>query len=173
MESATKNFPASSVAVDPLTGIAYTSQYDVFTIGAGYLDIMGALASSDVATAGTQSPEVFYDSASGNAFIVEDPTSLLATSSRMVAIWGTTSVSATSTVFGRVAIWGTSGITGTLAVSSRVAIWGTGTVWATSNLWGTSAIWGTDTDWDSVAVWGSTNRLVAIWGTSLELTGEN
>ncbi|HET9321278.1 MAG TPA: S8 family peptidase, partial [Bryobacteraceae bacterium] len=79
MESATKNFPASSVAVDPLTGIAYTSQYDVFTIGAGYLDIMGALASSDVATAGTQSPAVFYDSASGNAFIVEDPTSLLAT----------------------------------------------------------------------------------------------
>ncbi len=173
MESATKNFPASSVAVDPLTGIAYTSQYDVFTIGAGYLDIMGALASSDVATAGTQSRAVFYDSASGNAFIVEDPTSLLATSGRMVAIWGTTSVSATSTVFGRVAIWGTSGITGTLAVSSRVAIWGTGAVWATSNLWGTSAIWGTDTDWNSVTVWGTTNRLVAVWGTSLELTGDN
>src|SRR5690349_1791192 len=83
MESATKNFPASSVAVDPQTGVAYTSQYDIFTIGAGYLDVMGALASGDVATGGTQSPSVFLDGVSGNAYIVEDPTSILATSNRM------------------------------------------------------------------------------------------
>src|SRR5579864_4142104 len=67
MKTATKDFPATSVAVDPTTGVAYTSQYDIFTIGAGYLDIMGALASHDVANGGTESPAVFFDSASGNA----------------------------------------------------------------------------------------------------------
>jgi serine protease AprX len=43
MSSATKNnFPTSSVAVDPVTGISYTSYYDIFTIGAGELNIMTA-----------------------------------------------------------------------------------------------------------------------------------
>ncbi len=41
MMAATKNFPASSVAVDPTTGTAYTSYYDVFTVGAGELDMAG------------------------------------------------------------------------------------------------------------------------------------
>jgi hypothetical protein len=43
MMSATKNvLPTSSVAVDPVTGISYTSYYDIFTIGAGELNIMTA-----------------------------------------------------------------------------------------------------------------------------------
>ena len=44
MKNATKNFPASSVAVDPVTNVAYTSYYDLFTVGAGYIDIAAALA---------------------------------------------------------------------------------------------------------------------------------
>ena len=38
MKTASKSFPTSSVAVDPATGISYTSYYDIFTVGAGYLD---------------------------------------------------------------------------------------------------------------------------------------
>ena len=41
MQTASKNFPVTSVAVDPATGISYTSQYDIFTIGAGYLNVWG------------------------------------------------------------------------------------------------------------------------------------
>jgi len=49
MKTATKSFPATSTAVDPATGQTYTSNYDLFTVGAGYLDIWGALNNTDVA----------------------------------------------------------------------------------------------------------------------------
>jgi serine protease AprX len=148
MQTATKNFPATSVAIDLVTGVAYTSEYDAFTIGAGYLDIMGALASTDVATAGTQSPTVFYDAASGNAYIVDDSTQVWVSSTafRTIAIWGTNAVWSTgSPVNGTIAIWGTR--TGTRQVLGTIAIWGTRQVWAKSTDWGTIAVWGTATDW--------------------------
>jgi serine protease AprX len=148
MQTATKNFPATSVAIDPVTGVAYTSEYDAFTIGAGYLDIMGALPSTDVATAGTQSPTVFYDAASGNAYIVDDSTQVWvrSTAFRTIAIWGTNAVWSTgSPVNGTIAIWGTR--TGTRQALGTIAIWGTRQVWARSSDWGTIAVWGTATDW--------------------------
>ncbi len=43
MRTAYKTFPASSQAQDPTTGTIYTSYYDAFTVGAGYLDIRAAL----------------------------------------------------------------------------------------------------------------------------------
>jgi serine protease AprX len=148
MQTATKNFPATSVAIDPVTGVAYTSEYDAFTIGAGYLDVMGALASTDVATAGTQSPTVFFDAASGNAYIVDDSTQVWVSSAafRSIAIWGTNAVWSTgSPVTGTIAIWGTR--TGTRQVLGTIAIWGTRQAWAKSSDWGTIAVWGTATDW--------------------------
>src|SRR5712692_9250127 len=151
MKSASKNFPAASVAVDPVTGTAYTSQYDAFTIGAGYLDIMGALASTDVATGGTLSPTVFYDAASGNAYIVDDNTQVWVSSTafRSIAIWGTAAVWNTSApVGGTIAIWGTKGGR-SIAIWGTTAIWGTMAVWGTSNNWGTIAVWGTGTDWST------------------------
>jgi len=148
MQTATKNFPATSIAIDPVTGVTYTSEYDAFTIGAGYLDIMGALTSTDVATAGTQSPTVFYDAASGNAYIVDDSTQVWVSSTafRTIAIWGTNAVWSTgSPVNGTIAIWGTR--TGTRQVLGTIAIWGTRQVWAKSTDWGSLAVWGTATDW--------------------------
>ena len=49
MRTANKNFPVSSVATDPTTGISYTSYYDIFTVGAGYLDVWAALNSNATA----------------------------------------------------------------------------------------------------------------------------
>ena len=149
MKTATKDFPATSVAVDPATGTAYTSQYDVFTIGAGYLDVMGALSSADVATAGTLSPTVFYDPASGNAYIVDDSTQVWVSSQafRTIAIWGTNAVWSTgSAVQGTIAIWGTRSRT----VSGTIAIWGSRRAWSQSGVWGTTAVWGTGNDWGTL-----------------------
>src|SRR5260370_25065817 len=39
MKTAFKTFPASSSVTDPTPGITYTEYYDIFTIGAGYLEI--------------------------------------------------------------------------------------------------------------------------------------
>ena len=43
MRSSTKSFPSFSVATDPVTGAPFTTQYDIFSVGAGYLDITAAL----------------------------------------------------------------------------------------------------------------------------------
>ena len=47
MKTATKTFPAMSVTYDSATNQTFTSRYDIFTIGAGYLDVWAALNSSD------------------------------------------------------------------------------------------------------------------------------
>lgn len=56
MKTAYKTFPVSSVATDPATGATYTSYYDLFTVGAGYLDIAAAMANTDVAVGNAMSP---------------------------------------------------------------------------------------------------------------------
>ena len=65
MRTATKNFPASSVYVDPATGISYTSYYDTFTVGSGYLDITAALGDGNVANGSARTPYVNYNSLLG------------------------------------------------------------------------------------------------------------
>src|SRR5439155_9520649 len=51
MKTAYKVFPQYCSYTDPGTGITYTSQYDVFTVGAGYRDIAAALNNTDGAPA--------------------------------------------------------------------------------------------------------------------------
>ena len=43
MKTASKTFPAASLSTDPVTGTTYQNQYDIFTVGAGYLDVWAAL----------------------------------------------------------------------------------------------------------------------------------
>src|SRR5439155_16047986 len=63
MKTASKQFPPFSIATDPVTGVSYQSQYDIFTIGAGYLDVYAALTNSDVARGSALSPTAAYDAA--------------------------------------------------------------------------------------------------------------
>ena len=49
MLTASKVFPTSSIATDPVTGQVFVSYYDIFTVGAGYLDIQAALNNTDLA----------------------------------------------------------------------------------------------------------------------------
>src|SRR5438067_419890 len=70
MKTASKNFPASSTVTDPTTGITYTDYYDIFTIGAGYLDVAAALSSNDTADASAVSPTAVYDPRTHNVYLV-------------------------------------------------------------------------------------------------------
>jgi len=73
MKTAYKTFPTYSSYTDPSTGITYTDQYDIFTVGAGYLDVAAAVTSTDLApaTAGSAlSPTAVYDSTSGTVYLV-------------------------------------------------------------------------------------------------------
>ena len=67
MRTAYKTFPTSSQATDPTTGIVYTSYYDIFTVGAGYLDIGAALADTETFTGTAISPVVVFNSITGAA----------------------------------------------------------------------------------------------------------
>ena len=44
MKTASKSFPLKSTATDPATGDTYTDYYDMFTVGAGYVNIPAALS---------------------------------------------------------------------------------------------------------------------------------
>ena len=146
MNSAYKVFPESSVAIDPVTGASYTSYYDVFTIGAGYLDLNAALQSKDAPWGMALSPTVTFDNRTDKAYLVFDPSSIWAFS----AILGKYSPSGTSS----------SGATG--------LPWGTGVVRADRSLWGESAAWATSGAWASSGIWGSSLLTAerSLWGES-------
>jgi serine protease AprX len=151
MKTAYKQFPLSSTAVDPVTGQTFTSQYDIMTIGAGYLDLASALANHDVATGTALSPTARFDASSGNVYLVYDPSST----------WDDSDATSGSSVGGTKAVWGTQAVWGTDTVAADKAVWGTQAVWGTSSVEGFKAVWGTDTDSADKAVWGTQ----AIWGT--------
>ena len=69
MKSAYKTFPTSSTAVDQVSGQTFTSYYDVFTIGAGYLDVAALLANHDVVSGTAMSPLAFYNAADGKVYL--------------------------------------------------------------------------------------------------------
>ena len=133
MKSAYKTFPRSSTAKDPTTGKYYTSQYDIFTVGAGYLDIQAALSSVDLAPAtlgSAKSPAVARDK-SGNVYLVTGSS----------VLWGGSTMWGTSVVWGTSVLWGTN-------VGGESVLWGSSAPWGASSdggysvLWGTSILWG-------------------------------
>jgi serine protease AprX len=150
MVTATKAFPLYSTATDPVTGISYTSQYDIFTIGAGYLDAWGALNSTVIVPAGSTaaSPAAVFNPLT-NTVSLTNGSALSGTG----AVWGTG-----SGVFSAGAVWGTS-----VFLDGSGAVWGTDT-----KLWSAGAVWGTSGTTSNSAVWGSG----AVWGTSTNDAGE-
>ena len=62
MKTAFKNFVPSASIADLSTGQTFNVQHDLFTVGAGYLDLKSALASSEKSTAGKRalSPQVNF-----------------------------------------------------------------------------------------------------------------
>ena len=134
MKTAYKTFPRYSTATDPVTGVKYTSQYDIFTVGAGYLDIQAALNNKDLApsTVGSaMSPKVAVDSKK-NVYVVKSSST----------IWNN------SVLWGASVIWGSYEIAGT--VSGNSVLWGSSVVWGASCTQGYSVLWG------SSVLWGNT-----------------
>ena len=88
MKSASKTFPSFSTATDPVTGETFIAQYDIFTVGAGYLDVFAALNNTDIAGGSAHSPTAFFDPETGDVYVVGDSSAVWGTS----AIWGTSAV---------------------------------------------------------------------------------
>jgi serine protease AprX len=146
MKTASKTFPSVSTVTDPTTGITYTDYYDIFTIGAGYLDIAAALSSSDLADASAVSPTAFFDPSTQSVYLVTG----------QGVVWGDSSTWATSLV------WGTN-----VFVNGTSVLWGSSVCWGTSTSAGFSVVWGTG------VVWGDTSNQATSTALSILLGGEN
>jgi len=110
-------------------GNLYNNEYDIFTYGAGYLNVDAALSSTDVATGVALSPTAVLN-ANGTVTITNTtPDSNFAGSS---VVWGATSV-----------VWGDSVVWGANAISASSVVWGaTSVVWGATSVVGDSVVWG-------------------------------
>lgn len=155
------------------------TQYDVFTIGAGYLDLKAALANvSNAPTSGSAiSPVAYIDPNSGQVYASGDyaglcgntsssPNAPLAGSAFCVSsvantssIWlfNDLSNSTSSTVSGTKCLWGASSVWGSAAFSSSSS-----TVAGSKCLWGASSVWGASATQAFKCLWGASS----IWGAS-------
>src|SRR5213082_2746004 len=145
MKTASKNFPASSTATDPNTGITYIDYYDIFTVGAGYLDIAAALSNNDLADAPAVSPSAVFDPTTQSVYLVTGTS----------VVWGTDGVWDTSVV------WGTN-----VFVNGTSVVWGSSVCWGSSTSDGFSVVWGTGVDW------GDTTNQTTSTAQSIMLEGE-
>lgn len=125
MKTAWKGYPLSSWGYD-IFGFGYLSQYDIFTIGAGYLDVYAALQNSDVASGSTASPVAVYNSSTGQATL----------STSGVVAYGS------SVTWGSSIIWGNSIVWGPNTVLNDTIIWGSSIIWGQSGVCGNTIIWG-------------------------------
>lgn len=132
MKTAWKGYPSNSWAYD-FWGTGYLSQYDVFTIGAGYLDVDAVLGNTDVATGSAASPVASFNPSNHQVTLVNLP-------------------SGTSIIWGHSIIWGNSIVWSGNAILSDSIIWGNSVVWGDTTLSGNSIIWGASIVWQSDSI---------------------
>jgi serine protease AprX len=161
MKTAYKTFPATSSVYDATTGTTYTSQYDVFTVGAGYVDLAAALASNDLATGTAMSPTAVYDSATGNVYLSSDKSSVWGSSVAWSgpAVWGPSQFTGGSSV-----MWGATTTGGSSVMWGATGLWGSSVMWGATNSSGFSAVWGNSVMWGATGPWSSS----VMWGAGTD-----
>ena len=146
MKTAYKVFPQYSTYTDTSVtpNVTYTDQYDIFAVGAGYLDIAAALNNADLATAtagAAMSPIANYDATTGQVYLVMDNS----------VMWGSSVLWGSSVVWGSSVIWGANA-TGQSVLWGSSVCWGSSTNVGFSVIWGSSVVWGTKTNSDAMTV---------------------
>jgi len=152
MQSAFKNIQQYSTVTDPTTGITYYLQADIFTVGAGYLDIHAASLTTQLvpATVGSALSPIAAISSNGSVSLSPNGSSALAGSS---ILWGSSSV------------WGSSILWGSSSVEGSSILWGSST-----SLDASSILWGSSLSLNASSIlWGSTSAQTdaesVLWGT--------
>lgn len=171
MKTASKSFPSSSSVYDPTTGNTYVDYYDVFTVGAGYVDLAAALANTDVAKGTAMSPTAVLSS-NGNVYLTRNSSSTWGTSSAwtLVAIYGPSEMLSGGTSV----MWGAVGTGGSSVMWGATNEGGTSVMWGATNDAGTSVMWGAGTSNGTSVMWGagSDDGSSVMWGASGPPDGE-
>jgi serine protease AprX len=129
MKTADKSSPQYSMLW--VNGLLVQYEYDVFTIGAGYLNIPDALNNSDVIQGSALSP-VAARQLSG-AIVLAGKTG---------SVWNT------SVIWGNSVVWGNALLSGTSVIWGNSVVWGNSLVSADSVIWGSSVVWGNSSETD-------------------------
>jgi serine protease AprX len=148
MKTATKTFPVSSVATDPTSGQSYTSYYDIFTVGAGYVDAAAALADYENTSLSSVSPNASYNPATQQGSLALPLTSNWAWWPQWSppVVWGNTELPNGRTIWNSSYAWSSSGS------------WGTNIAWGTSGPSGSNIAWGTSGPSGTNIAWGTSGQ---------------
>ncbi len=119
MKNAWRGFAASSTITDPSSGSKFTVYKDIFTVGAGYMDIQAAINDKKMVYSSAQSPTALYNGTTKEVTLVGGAN----------VVWGDS-----TTPFN--VVWGANVIAGTNVV------WGDSVVWGNANLKANSVVWG-------------------------------
>ena len=95
MKTASKGLPRFTTATDVLSSTTYSTQEDIFAVGAGYLDVQAAMWNTDIANFQALSPVAVYNSSTKTVSLV----------SAQSVMWGD------STMSGFSAIWSNNALT--------------------------------------------------------------
>ena len=148
MTTAFKNLPSYTTVTD--SGTTFTMQSDIFTVGAGYLDMQAALSDTSLANLSAKSPATTYDEVTGNVYFIADSS----------AIWGS------SAMWGSFRVWGKDAFTADQSgLGGSSALWGSSAMWGSFRTKGFSALWG------SSAMWGSF-RAKTMNASSVSIQGD-
>jgi serine protease AprX len=129
MKTAWKGVGQYTYSHDSL-GNLYNNEYDLFTYGAGYLDIDAALGDSNLASGLAFSPTAVQNS---NGSVTVSNTSLDSNFTGSSVVWGS----------GSSTLWATSVVWGSNVLSSTSVVWGaTSVVWGSASVTGNSVVWG-------------------------------
>jgi serine protease AprX len=128
MKSAQKGLPNYMSSRDAITLATYSNQADIFTVGAGYLDIQAALANTDLLMQAALSPSVIFVSKHTVALV----------GGALSSVWGADD----SVVWGDSVIFGTFAFKGNL--NGNPLLWGAddSVVWGDDTMDGWSVVWG-------------------------------
>lgn len=149
MKTATKMGPVfnltSTAAYVPHLSQTFTDFYDLFSVGSGFLNVQAAINNTDLASSNVGaalSPTAVYNPQTGVISLV----------------YGNSSVSTTSVVWGSSVVWGTSVVWGASEVSGTSVVWGSSLPWNSNALSAFSVVWGSSTGTATVGqsvVWGA------------------
>ena len=124
MKTAGKILPKYSSGTDAISLTTFTSEGDIFTHGAGYLDIQAALGNTDIVTLPALSPTAVYDPVSHMVTITRD----------FSVVWGNSIVWSDSVVWGGIVFNG--------SLNGYSVVWGDSVVWGNYTTTGFSVVWG-------------------------------
>ncbi len=172
MQTATKSFPTSSSVVDPVTSTTYTAYYDLFTIGAGYLDLQAALnqAAGAKLVGSAASPIAVHDRTVGTVELKFEPASAWAKQSSLAnSVWGNSVLSGDVALWGGEAPWGNPSSSRGMPAGAS-AIWSPFSIWllnaVTGGTAGQMSMWGSGTNQGQMSMWGlgANQSQMSMWG---------